>query len=211
VAKTEIKNWNGVVLYATRHADVLTAVVRAVAEGVSLRWADLGGADLGGADLRGADLQGANLRGADLFGADLAGADLTGADLTRASLHGANLRGADLRSGIHYRADFGSAFLHGAHLPWQSHDLLAAILHKAAGSDREKRKVAGLVLVSRDWCWNNFMTLDDPLTGWALDVLARFVHPADTEAGVPAPVWRRYAAARAAATPQGETPCSDAT
>ena len=106
---------------------------------------------LRGANLRGADLRGANLRFADLRFADLSGADLRGAGLYNANLYNANLSGADLN--------------------WQSHDLISATLFAAAEQDIEKRKVAGLILVSRDWCWKDLLKTDDPLKDWALESL----------------------------------------
>jgi hypothetical protein len=59
-------------------------------------------------------------------------------------------------------------------LSWESHDLLAEILRRAAGLDLAKRKIAGLVLVSRDWCWEEFGQLlaDDPEgAAWVRSVL----------------------------------------
>jgi hypothetical protein len=117
------------------------------------------------ADLRGAYLSGAYLGGADLSGADLRGAYLSGAYLGCADLRGAYLGCADLR---------------GAYLNWQSHDMIAELLRRAAGDDIEKRKVTGLILVSRDWCWNNFVALSsDPLWQWAIDTLATYVIDGD--------------------------------
>ena len=94
------------------------------------------------------------LRGADLSDADLSDADLSDADLSDADLRGAVLRGADLS--------------------WQSHDLLAEVLRREAGEDVEKRMIAGLILVSRDWCWLKFLSLQVPQREWALSVLARY-------------------------------------
>src|SRR5690606_22816775 len=135
-------------------------------DAVEANFAKLGGAYLAGANLRGAYLRGAYLRdaylaGADLRCANLAGADLRGADLRYAKLTGADLRGANLRG----------AHLGGGKIAWQSHDLIAEILRRAAGDDVAKLKVAGLILVSRDKCWPDFLKLRDPLAGWALDVL----------------------------------------
>lgn len=103
-----------------------------------------------------ADLRGADLRCVDLRDADLRGADLRGADFRRADLRGANFR---------------QARLEGARLNWSSHNLLSEILRRAAGDDIEKRKVAGLIAISTDLCWGDFLALKDPLTGWALDTL----------------------------------------
>jgi len=154
--------------------------------GAYLRDADLWGAylrdaDLWGAYLRDAYLRGANLRGANFRDAYLRGADLTGADLTGAYLTGAYLTGADLRG----------AYLWGATLNWRSHDLLADLLRRAAGGDIDKLRLAGLVLISRDWCWEQFLALDDPLRDWALDTLAPWVKDGD---GAPKELRRRKAA-----------------
>ena len=155
--------------------------------GVHLGCADLRDADLGCAYLRGANLHGANLRGANLHGADLRGAYLRGADLGDVHLRDADLGDADLR-GVHLGcanlrdanlrdADLRGVHLHGANgesrakLAWQSHDLIAEILRRAAGDDVAKLKVAGYILMCRDKCWGDFLKLRDPLMGWALDVL----------------------------------------
>ena len=116
-------------------------------------------------DVDGAEPKRADLRGADLSDAYLIGADLRGADLSDAYLRGADLRGADLR---------------GAKLNWQSHNLLAEILRRAAGDDVAKRKIAGLILVSFDWCWEKFLSIDEPLRDWALDELAKRAQPEDS-------------------------------
>ena len=109
-------------------------------------------AALRGATLYGADLYGANLYGADLYGANLSSADLYGADLSSADLSSADLSGADLR-----RAVLSGATLSGTkNPPVSSHDFLAEVLRQAAGADYERRSVAGLALVSRDWCWEQF-------------------------------------------------------
>jgi hypothetical protein len=149
--------------------------------GADLRGADIYVADLSGANLREANLREANLRGADLReanlrGADLRGANLYGANLSGADLYVADLRGADLRGANLYGAD-----LSGAKIAWQSHDLLAEILKCAAGDDIAKLKVAGLILIQREWCWREFLAMRDrePLAGWALDVLAEWVQDGD--------------------------------
>jgi len=69
-----------------------------------------------------------------------------------------------------------SADLHGATINWQSHDMIAELLIRKSGDDIEKRKVAGLILASRDWCWNRFVELSgDPLWQWAIDTLSAYV------------------------------------
>ena len=156
---------------------------------INLRGAYLGGASLRGADLRGADLRGAYLSGADLGGADLGGAHLGGASLCGASLRGAYLRGAYLRSaylggadlrGADLRgADLRGADLRGADLNWTSHDTMAELLRREAGEDINRLKLAGLVLLMREWCWKHFLGLDDPLKEWALKALAQYVTDGD--------------------------------
>jgi uncharacterized protein YjbI with pentapeptide repeats len=166
--------------------------------GADLRGANLYGADLRGADLRGANLEGADLRGAYLRGANLEGADLEGANLRGANLRGANLRGANLRGANLYGADLRGADLRGAYLRganlegadlrgiiinWQSHQLLFEILSRAAGEDIEKNKVAGLIYAGqfKSWCWNWYVRncSGDPLFGWAISELRKWVEEGD--------------------------------
>ena len=114
-----------------------------------------------GAYLRGAYLQDAYLRGAYLKGAYLQGADLQGA-----YLRGADLQGADLQ---------------GARVNWSSHAMIAEILFRAARADVEKRKIAGLVLISTDWCWDRLLAESekDALGKWALAELRKWVIAGD--------------------------------
>jgi uncharacterized protein YjbI with pentapeptide repeats len=150
----------------------------------NLRGADLSGADLSGADLRDANLRGAYLSDADLTGTNLTGAYLSGADLSRADLSRANLSGADLSranlSGADLsRANLFGADLSGAAINWNSHDLIAELLRQAAGESWQRRALAGLILVSRDWCWKEFLALEHPEQEWALDVLRQYVTDGD--------------------------------
>ncbi len=98
----EIKNSEGIVLYASETAsDLRAAVVEAVGKKANLRGADLREANLREANLREANLRGAslreaNLRWANLRGANLYEANLGGANLREANLCWANLRGANL-------------------------------------------------------------------------------------------------------------------
>ena len=102
-------------------------------------------------DFRWANLYGANLYDANLTGANLSWANLSWANLTGASLYDASLRGANLSD-----ANLSGANLRGAKNPPTSHDFLAEVLRQAAGDDYAKRNVAGLVLISREWCWEQF-------------------------------------------------------
>jgi len=73
------------------------AVIKAVSDGVSLRYANLKYANLEYVYLRGAYLKSADLKGANLEGAILRGANLEGSNLRDAILRGANLEGSNLR------------------------------------------------------------------------------------------------------------------
>jgi hypothetical protein len=79
-------------------------------------------------------------------------------------------------------------------LAWQSHWLIGSLLFRAAGDSVPRRKVAGLVAVSQDWCWDRFLALGDPERDWALGVLVGYVSDDD---GAPQ-VLRDLAATRAA-------------
>jgi uncharacterized protein YjbI with pentapeptide repeats len=193
----EIKNKTGETIHTYDGADLCDADLcdanldGADLYGADLRGANLRGANLYGANLYGANLRGANLRGANLYGADLCDADLCDANLRRADLSSANLRyanlyGADLCGADLGRADLDGANLRGARFSWQSHDLLAEVLRRAADLDIPKRQIAGLILVSRDMCWSNFLDLDLPseLRAWALSTLAGYVVDGDESPGV---------------------------
>ena len=154
--------------------------------GIDLRAANLTEANLTWADLTEADLTWADLPGANLTGADLTGADLTAANLTEANLAGANLAGADLTGANLTGANLAGANLAGAHLAgivvaWQSHALLADILRRAAGDNVPRRMLAGLIAISTDWCWGEFLNLDiDPaLREWAIAELRQWVRDSD--------------------------------
>ena len=108
-----------------------------------------------------------------------------------AYLAGANLHGADLAGAYLARADLAGADLAGARLAWDSHALLSHLLLRAAGKDIERRKVAGLVAVSTDWCWDRLLAVRDPLRDWALDVLGAYVIDGDDAPSV----LREWAAA----------------
>jgi hypothetical protein len=129
--------------------------------------------------LRGANLYGANLHRADLRGANLHGADLRWANLHGADLRWANLHGADLRWANLYLADLRGADLYGATINWMSHPLCAEILRVAAGDSVPRRMLAGLVLVSLDWCWDRLLTVRSKERRWALTTLARYTKEGD--------------------------------
>jgi uncharacterized protein YjbI with pentapeptide repeats len=204
---------------ATRNGQVIDQRVgrtlKDVVEQLVRERVDLVGANLNGADLRGANLVGAQLRFALLEGANLAGAQLNGAnlvhvkardaDMETACFYGADLRRADLSGTRLADANFHGARLQcaefqDARLSWSSHDLIAEILRQHAKGDVDKLKVAGLVLIDRSSCWGDFIRLNDPLTDWALGVLASY----DVDGESPDPVRERahqLARARAEQTP----------
>lgn len=155
-------------------------VEKAIRNNTRLQRANLYGANLYGADLYEADLYEGDLYAADLRGAKLRRADLQRANFGRANFGGADLSEADLRGASFYGADLQRANFDGARLNYQSHDLIAAILFSRAGKDVEKRKVAGFILMSRDFCWRDFTTLrNDPLWQWAIDTIAGYVVEGD--------------------------------
>ena len=178
-----------------RWTDEVICSGESLIECVKANLANLSDAYLHGANLRDANLHGANLHGANLRGANLSGANLSDANLSGANLSGANLSGANLGGANLSGANLGGANLGGAKVAWQSHDLLAELLRRAAGNDIAKLKVAGLLLVCRDKCWKDFLGIAsrDPLGGWALDALAEWVQDDD---GAPPEIRERATAAK---------------
>jgi len=99
-------------------------------------------------------------RDADLGGANLGGANLGDAYLGDAYLRGANLRDANLRDANLGDANLGGANLRGANLgvkypPMMSHAFIAEIL-KRETNDINMLKWIGLILLMREWCWDDF-------------------------------------------------------
>ncbi len=174
----EINNWQTgeVICEGETTKDAIEA---AIEEGVSLSGAHLSGAHLRGANLNRADLGGASLNGADLSLANLSLANLDAASLVGSSLIGADLSGADLRGALFNRANLSRANLSGAYLSWSSHDLMSEILLRAAGNDIEKLMIAGLVLVSRTWCWYDFLAVTTIDGDWATQELAKWIQDGD--------------------------------
>ncbi len=152
-------NWSGCNL---RHAD--------------LSHADLWHANLWHADLWHADLSHANLRHADLSHADLSQADLSQADLSHADLSHADLWHANLwHADLWHAADLSDAPI----INFNSHQLISEILLRAAGDNVDRRMVVGLIHISPDWCWEEFLGLTHPQRQWALEELAKWVKDGD--------------------------------
>ena len=118
--------------------------------------------------------QNANLRGSNLSGSDLRYSNLRHSNLSYSDLSGSNLSDSDLS-----HSNLSYSDLHDITVNWNSHELLAEILRQKAGENTAKRKIAGLVLVSHDWCWDKFLRLRDPTKLWALGVLRRYVKEGD--------------------------------
>lgn len=161
-------------LIKNKIGDTLIEVDMPNLRGIYLRGIDLQAADFGGADLSEADFVGSGLRWADFRNASLRHANLSGTSLYCADFRGADLRGADFHC-----ADLRNADLRGAKINLQSHDLIAEILFRAAGNDVPRRMVAGLVLVSKDWCWYQFLHIESDQREWALSVLREHVDCGD--------------------------------
>ena len=158
-------------------------IAKAVESYADLRYANLGYANLRYANLSSAKLSSADLSSADLSFANLSYANLSYADLRFANLGYANLRYANLSS-----ANLSYADLRSAKISWSSHDLISEILKRSAGDDIAKLKVAGLILVCREKCWSEFLSICDPLSEWAIDVLRGWIvdgddHPKCLDAG----------------------------
>lgn len=167
----------------------------AIAAGTDLQNADLKGEFFGEVHAPGVVLEGADLLESNFDHAELVGANLVSANLHRVSFYHSNLRdadlryiyaggvcfafadlrGADLRGATFTGGDFHGARLEGAWLQWHSHELLSSILMNAAGDHALRRSIAGLIALSRDWCWNHFMKVDHPERDWAVRELAKYI------------------------------------
>ena len=164
------------VLHTSEKETILEAVTEALANDV-----DLSGANLSGANLYGANLSGANLSGAYLYEAYLSGANLYGANLSGANLSGANL--------------------YGIRFSWSNHTLISHLLMLKAGKSVTKRKIAGLILVSTDWCWPEFLNLKGRAGfDWAIRTLA--AHVRDDDRSTPEILVEAAAKLKAEASPQ---------
>ena len=153
--------------------------------GPNLYRANLSKANLYRANLYRADLSGANLYRANLSEADLSGANLSEADLSEANLYRANLPEADLSGANLSGASLSKANLSETCLNWSSRDLIAQVLFQWAQSSPERRMIAGLVLISKDWCWNDFeRLLNMPSMQDALIHLKTLVLPNDNHPAI---------------------------
>lgn len=74
--------------------------------------------------------------------------------------------------------DLRRADLTRTQLNWDSPDIISAILANAAGDDYDRRALAGALLVSRDWCWDQWIALP-LLLDWVRVTLAPWVRRED--------------------------------
>ena|ERR1051326_4244756 len=137
--------------------------------------ADLSNANLSNANLSNANLSNANLFRASLYNANLSNANLSYADLFYTNLFYANLSNANLSNANLSYADLSYADLYNIKLNLSSHDLISEILKREAKDSVPKRMIAGLILVSRDLCWKDFMAIDHPEKQWALDTIKKYL------------------------------------
>ena len=144
---------------------------RANLHNADLYYADLRNVNLSDADLRNVCLRNANLSYTDLRYADLRNSDLRNADLSYADLRNANLRYTDLRN----------ANLSHIKISWNSHELLAELLWKAAGENVDRQMLSAFVGRKVTWCWDTFLNqfFDHPEKGWALTTLAGWIEEGD--------------------------------
>jgi hypothetical protein len=107
---------SGQILYHGRFRDLKACVEAAIADGASLKNADLRHANLAHAALDDGELQGARLDNANLCGANISEAALEGAILTNAALQNACFSFADLRQCDFTGGLFGATDITGARM-----------------------------------------------------------------------------------------------
>ena len=138
---TTIYSITGETLYQSSHQSLKEAVEAAVADGVSLKNANLHNANLHNASLRNANLAYADLSGASMKHANLAHADLSGANLHNASLYCTNLLYAsltdvNLATALANYAIFVPETLKGATI--DGHNIISATSFGLLGSRNDK-------------------------------------------------------------------------
>lgn len=139
--------------------------------------------NLAGATMSCSNFYECDFTGASLERAYLSSADLHESDFTNAVLDGANLANADMSRTILTGASFVNAYLptcklDGAVLNWESHDLVAEVLRRAARSDIS-RSIAGLFLVSREMSIVDIFDFVVPGMNWALNECMRWLREGD--------------------------------
>jgi uncharacterized protein YjbI with pentapeptide repeats len=127
-------------------------------------------------------------RGVHFTESDLSNADFIGCDFTLSTFNQTNLvyssfEGCKFLDSFFDNCDLDLCFLarnnytrielKDTTINWNCHDLIGEILRQEAGNDKEKIKVAGYITIQKRLCWRNFLSIDDPLKEWAIDVLAK--------------------------------------
>ena len=179
----------GAVMFEVAVATIRECVGEAARQNANLRGSNLSGSDLrysnlrhsnlSYSNLRYSDLRHSNLRDSNLRHSNLRHSNLSDSDLSHSNLSYSDLSGSNLSDSDLSHSNLSYSDLHDITVNWNSHELLAEILRQKAGENTAKRKIAGLVLVSHDWCWDKFLRLRDPTKLWALGVLRRYVKEGD--------------------------------
>lgn len=133
---TTIYSITGETLYQSSHQSLKEAVEAAVADGVSLKNANLAYADLHNANLHSANLSGASMKHANLAHADLSGANLHNANLYCTNLLYASLTDVNLATALANSAIFAPETLKGATI--DGHNIISAITFGLLGSRNDK-------------------------------------------------------------------------
>ena len=158
--------------------------------GSDLSGSDLCGSDLSRSDLRGSDLSGSDLRWSNLRESDLSWSDLSGSDLRWSDLRGSDLSGSNLKWSNLRESDLRESDLSGSNLRWSNlsgsnlnnlksisisdHCLLSQILLNSAETTKQ-REWAGLVRISLDWCWDDFLNnMSKPCIKWCVSILSKW-------------------------------------
>ena len=121
----------------------------------------------------------AQMQGVDMNFSNVAGSDFTQAILHRVTCNFCNFYRVDMtQASLHAsqfkNSFFGDAIFKETALSWGSHDIIAAILRSHAGQNRNRRKLAAIVLGCRDTCWDGFLRQDHPEKKWALKTLLKY-------------------------------------
>lgn len=132
---------------------------------------NLSGISFKGINLSGHDMSGSNLRRSCFYQCDLEAANLQNADLTSVSfiacdLGDASFDGADLYGCAFVGCRFSGATFERVEMNWASHELIGYRLFEAAGDNADKRKIAGLIYLSEDWCWTDFINIPSRHKDW---------------------------------------------
>lgn len=102
-------------------------------------------------------------------------------DFSNSTLVEAYLYKADLSFARFVNTNMKGACIKGAKISWFSRELISHILTEAADMDINKRKISGLILISDDLCWGDFLAIKSPLKRWVIDTLLEYSVGEDLE------------------------------